>query len=117
MGVQPTLMRPLKELPVQQTVCDVQLAPEPTPTTVRGLQFRPTWPVILPRLRPRSPRRLVTEDELASCTLLQQLMVPPLHWLSPESPRTSTGVAAARTAKEAAMTTARRGNIAKYCEL
>lgn len=84
-GLQPTLTRPFcsgridhqlyvgtgrekagltKESPVQQAACDVQLAPEPTPIAVIGSQFRPTCPVTLPR-RPKSPRRLVTEAELA----------------------------------------------------
>jgi hypothetical protein len=98
------LTRPLKLLPVQQTVCCEQLLPA-IPTMVRGLQPKPTGPVTPARMSatPSRPNNWVTV--LASWTLLQQFIVPVVHVWS----RTTRGLATARAAREA--TAKRRANI------
>ena len=50
-----------------------QVAPEPTPTTLRGLQVRPTGTVAPWRTMPRRLRTRATAPELDCWTLLQ-------HW-------------------------------------
>ena len=48
---------------MQQTVCCLHPEP-PAPMTEIGMQERPTKPVILPRFRPRRPRRAAVSGAL-----------------------------------------------------
>ena len=51
--------------PEQETVCPEHSEPEPTPTTLMGLQVNPSRTFKSERLMPRSPRRAEPSFELA----------------------------------------------------
>ncbi len=55
---------------ISSTWCQSYQELPPTPMTERGLQVRPTWPVMGPRTMPRRPAKRPTTGLLADWTLL-----------------------------------------------